>query len=120
MDQVLHSTVVADYVRTVEAKVGHSRTVLVGDFNMNPFERGVVGPPACTPWVRVMLLLARVAQSPIVIYPFFYNPMWSLFGDRSGRATRNVLLRWSEQVEFFWHMFDQVLVRPALLPGFQT
>lgn len=30
-------------ISAAEHRVGHSRTVLVGDMNMNPFEKGIVG-----------------------------------------------------------------------------
>ncbi|HEY6330413.1 MAG TPA: endonuclease/exonuclease/phosphatase family protein, partial [Blastocatellia bacterium] len=39
--QSLESVELAASVRRIEEKVGHSRTVLVGDLNMNPFESGV-------------------------------------------------------------------------------
>ena len=41
--QVLECIELADQIRDVERRVEHSRTVLVGDLNMNPFEKGVVG-----------------------------------------------------------------------------
>jgi hypothetical protein len=40
--QAVECTRLADDLQVVEKSVGHQRTVLVGDFNMNPFETGVV------------------------------------------------------------------------------
>ena len=40
--QMLECTQLAATIIEVEAGAGHSRTVLVGDMNMNPFEKGIV------------------------------------------------------------------------------
>jgi hypothetical protein len=40
--QAFECTELARQIMDEEDKVGHRRTVLVGDFNMNPFEKGVV------------------------------------------------------------------------------
>jgi len=42
-DQAQHSSRVLQTIEEAEAKVRHTQTVDVGDFNMNPFESGVVG-----------------------------------------------------------------------------
>ncbi|MBY0459558.1 MAG: endonuclease/exonuclease/phosphatase family protein [Gemmataceae bacterium] len=44
----LSTTEVAARVRQIERDCGHSRTLLVGDLNMNPYEAGVVGRTHCT------------------------------------------------------------------------
>jgi len=41
--QALGSLPLANQIRQEEKRLGHSRTILVGDFNMNPFEAGIVG-----------------------------------------------------------------------------
>ena len=41
-DQALLCPRYAEFIREAEKEVGHCRTLIVGDFNMNPFEEGVV------------------------------------------------------------------------------
>ena len=41
-DQLAEATTLADAIRREEKLRGHERTVVVGDFNMNPFDSGVV------------------------------------------------------------------------------
>ena len=53
-------------------------------------------------------------------YPFFYNPMWGHFGDGEGPVPGTYHYSRSEHVCRFWHMFDQVLIRPALLDSFDS
>ncbi len=110
----------AQPITMAETDVGHARTVLVGDLNMNPFEDGVVSAfglhGAMTR--RIAKRGARTVQGKEC--PFFYNPMWGLFGDASP-GPPGTYYRWgSEPVEFFWNMFDQVLIRPDLLPLFRN
>jgi hypothetical protein len=50
---------------------------------------------------------------------FFYNPMWNHFGDHPPCPPGTYYYRGSNQVVFFWNMFDQVLIRPDLLEFFR-
>jgi len=92
---------------------------LVGDLNMNPFEDGVVDAFGLHGVMtrRIARRETRIVQGKGC--PFFYNPMWSLFGD----ATPGPPGTYTDQGQSrgnSWHMFDQVLIRPALLPIFRN
>ena len=52
-------------------------------------------------------------------YPLFYNPMWSHFGDAGEPPPGTYFRADASHICHFWHMFDQVLLRPALLDFFQ-
>jgi hypothetical protein len=105
-------------IRIAENEAGHSRTVLVGDLNMNPFEDGVVSANGLHGVMcrRIAARKERVVQGKK--YPFFYNPMWGLFGGATSAPPGTYYYRSSEPVAFFWNMFDQVLIRPDLTPLF--
>jgi len=45
-DHILYSTRLARQIGEAEQSLGHSRTLIIGDLNMNPFESGVVGAEA--------------------------------------------------------------------------
>jgi hypothetical protein len=81
--QALECTQIAAAIQQQEGKTGHSRTVLVGDLNMNPFETGVVGAGGLHAVMSQAVARngSRIVNS--VSYPFFYNPMWSRMGDAS-------------------------------------
>ncbi|WP_211204018.1 hypothetical protein [Chloroherpeton thalassium] len=53
-------------------------------------------------------------------YPYFYNPMWGHFGESLPTPSGTHYHARSEQVVFFWNMYDQVLIRPALFPYFDS
>lgn len=118
--QALQSVHLAGKVRAAEDQVGHSRTILVGDLNMNPFEHGVVSANGLHAVMSraIAMKQSRVVQSER--YPFFYNPMWSLFGDVQGRPPGTYYYSTSTLITFFWNMFDQLLLRPELLSSFKN
>ncbi len=113
--QGLQCIELASSIRAAEDLCGHQRAVLVGDLNADPFEFGVVGATG----LHAMMDRSIAANTERTVdgakHRFFYNPMWNHYGDE----------RWppgtyyygdSQMVTQFWHLFDQVLVRPALLP----
>jgi hypothetical protein len=105
-------------ISEAEDQAGHIRTVLVGDFNMNPFERGMV---ETTGLHGTMSRTIAQRQSRIVQdrqYRFFYNPMWSHLGDSRQRAAGSYYYDSAKHVNYFWNTFDQVLIRPDLIGGF--
>lgn len=84
-DQILASMRVARYIRDAESRVGHSRTIVIGDLNMNPFETGVVGSEGFH-----AIMDRRIAASGSRTVSgeqcsFFYNPTWGTFGDLDGK-----------------------------------
>lgn len=108
----------ADKIRNVEQLAGHQRTIVVGDFNVSPFEPGMVGARG----LHAVSTRHRAQQITRTIggdnYPFFYNPMWRFFGDDNPRPPGTYHYSSSSYIEHFWHIFDQVLLRPSLLDVF--
>jgi endonuclease/exonuclease/phosphatase family metal-dependent hydrolase len=102
-----------------EQKAGHDRTLLVGDLNLNPFEHGVVAANGLHA-VMTRRLAARGSRTVQQRkYPIFYNPMWRFFGDRAPRPSGTYYYERAEHVVYFWNIFDQILVRPSLVDGFE-
>ncbi len=105
----------AEKIRRTETELGHSRTIVVGDLNMNPFSNGVV---AARGLHGVMTQkIARKQQRTVQeeAYPYFYNPMWRYFGERANSPPGTYYYDKSRHVCYFWNIFDQVLIRPDLL-----
>ncbi|HLK19541.1 MAG TPA: endonuclease/exonuclease/phosphatase family protein [Bryobacteraceae bacterium] len=103
-----------------ERLAGHNRSVVVGDFNMNPFEDGIVGAGGLHAVMsrKVAERGERIVQGRA--YPFFYNPMWGHLGDSLDRPTGSYYYERAEHVNYFWNTFDQVLLRPALMGRFRN
>jgi exonuclease III len=117
--QIAECSELANLIRKAEELVGHLKTILVGDLNMNPFEVGVVNANGLHGVMSRQIAEKRTRTVQNSIYPFFYNPMWGLLGDAAGLPGTFYRSN-SEHTEFFWYMFDQVLIRPDLMNRFRN
>jgi len=105
---------------SAEKKRGHRRSILVGDFNMDPFEKGVISSEKLH---AVMSKCVAKKDKRVVRYKenfFLYNPMWSLYGDLSDGPPGSYFNWKSKPNCYFWHIFDQVLIRPDLIECFDS
>lgn len=50
---------------------------------------------------------------------FFYNPSWRLFTNGSLTPSGTYWYGESSHAAQFWHVFDQVLIRPSLIDAFE-
>lgn len=119
-EQSLLSTRVARLIERVENDIGHRRTLVIGDLNMNPFEAGVAGSEG---FHGVMSRAVADREVRTVVGEerrFFYNPMWSLLGDGSPGPPGTYFYQSSSPVSFFWNTFDQALMRPDLARAFES
>lgn len=121
MDSRDQSELVTRVIRAIERKEeseGHDRTLVIGDFNMNPFEDGLVSSE------KLHAVMDRgVARKEFRIVSgvrrkFFYNPSWNLLGDLDGRPPGTYYYPRSTPISLFWNTFDQAMIRPSILPYF--
>jgi hypothetical protein len=114
-DQFAEACVLSDIIREVEEKRHNERTILCGDFNMDPFHEGLIAAKAfhAMSTAESVMSGSRAIQSRK--YSFFYNPMWSFFGDRTTGPAGTHYYRHSGHVSYDWHMYDQVLLRPSCI-----
>ncbi|GHB49098.1 endonuclease/exonuclease/phosphatase family protein [Mongoliitalea lutea] len=106
------------------SNVGHNRFLVFGDFNMNPFEPGMIEPDGFNAVLSTTEALNEQRTEFYKKFDYFYNPMWSYLGDRNYltgdlklagsyyfRKTRDVTLT-------FWNVFDKVIIRPSIIDIF--
>lgn len=117
-DQTAEVQTLANQIREEETRRGHCRTILCGDLNMNPFEDGVVEAAGLHAMMTKTTVKARSRKVQGRDYPFFYNPMWGFFGDRTQGPPGTFYYRHSGHLSYEWNMFDQVLIRDEALPWF--
>lgn len=103
----------------VKSEHGHSRLILVGDFNMNPYDRGM----NLAAGFNAMMTKACISSGHRTVagkkYDFYYNPMWSLFGDGSEGPAGTVYDK-SNQGPYGWSMLDQVVVHHSIVDEFES
>ena len=100
-----------------EGVTGHNNTIVVGDFNQNPFESGMIYANYLhsLPSRKVAMRQTRTVQSDE--YKMFYNPMWNLFGDHD-KPPGTYFYSDSNADCFFWNIYDQVILRPCVINSF--
>ena len=104
----------ATFLRNTETKAGHSRTILVGDFNMNPFDNGMVDLNGFGA-MMTKELARKHSRTDSESRGRFYNPMWSRLGDFSEGPPGTYYYPQSDNAHVYWHMLDQVLIRLDLI-----
>lgn len=106
-------------IADMEALVGHDRTIVIGDFNMNPFEAGMSNADGFHGVMDRRIAARRSRRVDDEARPFFYNPMWKTMGDHTAPALGTYFKDVGGYVNLYWHTFDQALLRPSLLDYFR-
>jgi hypothetical protein len=99
-------------------QAGHARTILTGDLNMNPYEDGMVVSNGLHAVMTREIALRETRTVKFKSNVFFYNPMWRHFGQRPEGHAGTYYLASPKTRADYWNIYDQVLIRPALLPYF--
>lgn len=102
-----------------EKMAGHQNSIVVGDLNMNPFEEGMNAADGLNAVMDKRVALRRTRTVQGESWDFFYNPMWSRLGDESDGPTGTYYRAATHVADYYWHTFDQVLLRPDLLPFYK-
>jgi len=116
--QLVECQRLSDSVREAEKKAGHNRTILVGDFNANPFEPAIAGTTGLHAVMAKQVAMRQSRQVQDKEYRFFYNPMWRHFGEHQNGPPGSYYYGAGGHITYFWNIFDQVLVRPELIKNF--
>jgi len=105
----------AQDIKAIEAKSGNSNTILIGDFNMNPYESGLVAANGlhALPDLNHISKKANGRIIDGIEYKYLYNPMWNFFGNNS-KPFGTYYYREPGHVSKEWNIYDQIIFRPNL------
>ncbi|QYK63069.1 hypothetical protein [Paenibacillus sp. S25] len=97
-----------------EEHLNNENTIVIGDFNMNPFEKGMLAASAfhAVPTIFEAKKGKRLIKGRE--YKMFYNPMWNFFGDLYGHQGTYYYSQ-AKHFNVNWNILDQVIIRPVLL-----
>ena len=104
-------------IQETERKLGCEQSIIVGDINEDPYEnsclsaRNLHGLPSAQDAKRG----SRTVEGKL--FYTFYNPMWNMFGDFSS-PPGTFYYSASMATNSFWHIYDQVILRPCLIDSF--
>jgi endonuclease/exonuclease/phosphatase family metal-dependent hydrolase len=103
-----------------EARVGHKNTLVIGDFNMAPFEPPMVAADGLHAVMDRKVAQRVSRQVAGKSYEFMFNPMWSRLGDESSGPAGTYYFSESRPQNYFWYALDQVLMRPGLISAYEA
>ncbi len=117
-----NATYLAQQIKALEEEAEHKKTLVIGDFNMDPFEEGMIAANAFHAIMDENIAKAdrgrTLPWSEKNECTYFYNPMWGLMGDTSKGPTGTYFKKMGGTIDYLWHTFDQVILRPELLDFF--
>ncbi len=98
------------------------RIIIVGDFNMNPFDAGMLEPHGFHA-ISNRDFVKHKQKANTVVSSIFYNPCWALLGDYAIQHKERKLggshfYEGAYSRKLYWHLFDQVLVSEAITDRF--
>lgn len=96
------------------------QVVVFGDLNAHPFSEGVCQAGGLHGVMTPQL--ARGEHRPVVFQqsPMLFNPMWRFYGNQSPDPPGTYFrLGNGDELVYFWNLFDQFLISPALLPYYR-
>jgi len=115
----LFAKTLADELKFLQEEKRTNKFILLGDFNMNPYEDGMITPLG----LNAMMAKACVKRGFRTFlgkkYDFYYNPMWSLFGDNTN-GPPGTIYNTSNQGPYGWSMLDQVIIHHSIVGLFDS
>ncbi len=106
-------------VKEIEKQQNLNNTIVIGDFNMNPSDESLIsaGDFHAIMDCEIAKKVSRIVSN--TEYDYFYNPMWSLYGDIGNNVAGSYYYNKEGLVSNHWNVFDQVLFRPSLIDNFE-
>jgi endonuclease/exonuclease/phosphatase (EEP) superfamily protein YafD len=109
----------ADEMRFVRQQQRISNLVLLGDFNMNPYDSVMNLAQGMNAMMTRSCIERGSRRFLDKDYDFYYNPMWSLLGDNTAGPAGTVY-DISGQGPYGWSMFDQVIIHHSVVNLFHS
>ncbi|WP_375320660.1 hypothetical protein [Aliivibrio logei] len=94
-----------------------SKSIIIGDFNVNPFESPMLSFSGLAATNGIDCSLRDSIVSDGETKKLFFNPMWTLYGQYKDRPGSHRYVKTGVSVAS-WHFLDQVIIRPLLIEHF--
>lgn len=91
-----------------------NRLIVMGDFNMNPFDRGMNLAAGLNAMMTKACASVATRRYLGKDYDLYYNPMWSYLGDLSD-GPAGTIYDTSRRGPYGWSMLDQVILSHSVL-----
>lgn len=110
---------IVEEIKDFEATEKNENTLVCGDFNMDAFQDAMLLHNGFNAMMTTAIACKRTRKVQKKDFSMFYNPMWGLYGDIHGNDVAGTYYHNAYQpVHQYWHMLDQVIMRPDVIPVF--
>ena len=111
---------VVDEIKDFEKNSQNTLTLVCGDFNMDAYSEGMLLHNGFNAMMTSNIAKEKTRRVNKKDYDMFYNPMWGLYGDVHGHdAAGTYYIRDYKPVHQYWHIVDQVIMRPDVIDVFE-
>lgn len=126
-DEVTHLQIIPNYKEKIHSLTQYStRLFIVGDFNMNPFDLGMIEPMGFFAHNNRELVTTETRFKFGNDHVMYYNPCWTLLGDYVNKAKYETHKRRGGSFFFeekqsrrlYWYLIDQIIMRKSLIDEF--
>lgn len=118
-EQACEARSVAREILRMEEHYKNDLSIVCGDLNMNPFEEGMISSDCFNAVMDKSIAQKGTRRVSGVDYKMFYNPMWGFWGDNGkGVVSGTMFYNPYKHIQYFWNIYDQVLIRPSVIPYF--
>jgi hypothetical protein len=114
-----HAQLLMAQLKSLSSKYKAQRLIIIGDFNVNPFDKCMTLPIAYNSVMTRECAKQGIRGYQFEEYDFFYNPMWSLFGDLSEGPSGTYFYTGTSGMQG-WNMLDQVMLHHSLADYLDT
>ena len=117
IDQLHSAIFFRQEIELAETEAKHNNTLIFGDFNMNPFDDGMMSAAAMNslPCLVTAKKESRIKEGRS--HSFFYNPSWNILGDFLG-PPGTYFHSSPGYLSHYWNTLDQVILRPSIAARF--
>ncbi|WP_088345183.1 hypothetical protein [Bacillus cereus] len=113
----------AEHVRKFEIENYSEKSLIVGDFNLNPYQDGMMNVNAFNAIMSPNIVEQGVRKWNGKEYKYFYNPSWNVLGkqDNDNQVFGTYYYDNNKEVDLaYWYMLDQLILRKDLLKSYQS
>lgn len=116
-DLSMYASQVLREFEQLEGDRNTEKSIVVGDFNMNPFDDGMVSALSFNAVMCPIIAKKKPKRVLNEERKFYYNPMWHLMGNALNLC-KGTFYYPNETKSYYWYTYDQVIIRPDLIDKF--
>jgi hypothetical protein len=106
-------------VEEISFKKDDYRSIVVGDFNLQPYSAGIAGIDGFNATMSCIKAKEKYRLVKGNVRWFYFNPTWNVMGKNTNVQGSYYNNNDQKDLSMYWYNFDEVLIRPYFVDKFQ-